>query len=416
MGICGVSRGVSAGFCPGLVRQENTSRKKAQAWFDALPDDQVQRLYLLVDTAMRVQKRSPSFSHLAFVRLENGTRARPGDALISPADAALDEEAAAHGLVLVRSALTRTGRTRGRDVEQFLRKAGAKEIGERDYLAAIIRMNYAESTRTPTTDNHIQHVRRFLRWFSESRDCTLLNGVAFLRVENTEGFHQADTVYLDIPFVQTGLARIYSRRVSGRDRQPLWSGYAKLKRQDFLALLKAVGVEDALCVKQTRIPYNYPKWRSLNSGFGGTRTTSTQTNSDFTIDGLAGLLALKDPEVSKMIWRAVADAGPHCMYAHYAPIKRMRRNATCRPWPWRSKPPPGFLRRTGRSRRPSAITTPELRRVFQAPEMMRGLTSSTSVLTTGTARSSVRHGVARPRQSGFPPNLRTNWACCLLKR
>ena len=123
-----------------------------------------------------------------------------------------------------------------------------------DYLAAIIRMNYAESARPPATESHIQHVRRFLRWFSESRDCTLLDGVAFLRVETAEGFHQADMVYLDMPFVQSGLSRIYSRRVRGRDRQPLWSGYAKLKRQDFLTLLKAVGVEDALCVKQTRIP------------------------------------------------------------------------------------------------------------------------------------------------------------------
>jgi hypothetical protein len=353
-------------FAPAWYGEENASRKKAQAWFDALPDDQVQRFYLLVDTAMRVQKRSPSFSHLSFVRLENGTRARPGDALISPKDAALDEEAAAHGLVLVRSALTRAHRTRARDVEQFLRKTGVKEIGERDYLAAIIRMNYADSARTPTTEKHIQHVRRFVGWFSESRDCTLLNGVAFLRVENADGFHRADTVYLDIPFVQSGLARIYGRRVTGRDRQPLWNGYAKLKRQDFLALLKAVGVEDALRVKQTRIPYNYPKWRSLNSGFGGTRTTSTQTNSDFTIDGLAGLLALKDPEVSKMIWKAVADAGPHCMYAHYAPNQEYEAQRDLSTLALALQTAAWIPAKDGTLRHPSAITTPELAAGFSS--------------------------------------------------
>jgi hypothetical protein len=42
-----------------------------------------------------------SFAHLEFARIEDGTRARPGDALLLSAEAELDDEAAAHGLVLV---------------------------------------------------------------------------------------------------------------------------------------------------------------------------------------------------------------------------------------------------------------------------------------------------------------------------
>ena len=59
-------------------------------------------------------------------------------------------------LVLVRTALTRTGRSRGKDVEQFLRKAGVKEIGERDYLAAIIRVSYAGDAQPMTTESQSQ--------------------------------------------------------------------------------------------------------------------------------------------------------------------------------------------------------------------------------------------------------------------
>jgi hypothetical protein len=269
-------------------------------------------------------------------------------------------EAAAHGLVLVRSALTRTGRARGKDVEQFLRKVGVKEIGERDYLAAIIRSNYAQSVCAPTNESHLQHMRRFLRWYADSDDCTLLEGAAFLRIEGADGYFRTDTVYLDTPFAQSGLSRIYGGRVKGRNRRPLWSGYNKLKRQDLLALLKAVGVEEALCVEQTGIPYDHPRWSNLFNGFGGTRTTSTQTNSDYTIAQLPGLLALGDTEISKMIWKAVASVGAHCMYAHHAPNRTYEPHRDLSTLALALQKAAWISAKDGSLRRPSAITTPEL--------------------------------------------------------
>lgn len=345
---------------------EITASTKAQAWFDALPDDQVQRLYILVDAAMHNQKRLASMTHLPFVRLEDGARATPADALLSPADATLDEEAAAHGLDLVRSALTRTGRARGKEVEQFLRRVGVKEIGERDYLAAIIQANYAEGTRPPTSERHLQHTRRFLRWYADSNDSRLLQGVPFLRVEGVDGYHKASAVYLDAPFGQTALARIYDGRVKGRDRRPLWNGYSKLKRQHLLALLKAVGVEDALCVERTRIPYSHPKRSNLFNGFGGTRTTSTQTNSDFTIAQLPDLLALGDPEVSKIIWKTVAAAGAHCMYALQAPNQAREPHRELSTLALALQKAAWIPAKDGTFRRPSTITAPELPAGFSA--------------------------------------------------
>ena len=332
----------------------------SRAWFDALPDDQVQRFYLLVEAAMHAQKRSVSLAQLAFVRLENGTRTTPGAARLPPADATLDEEAAAHGLVLVRSALTRTGRARGKDVEQFLRKAGVKEIGEHDYLAAIIRANYAEGTKPPPIERHLQHMRRFLRWHAQSGDSKLFDGIAFLRAEDADGYHKAETVYVDTPSVESGLSRVYGRGVKGRDRRPLWNGYTKLKRHDLLALAKAIGVEEALRVVRTRIPFSHPKWDNLFNGFGGARNTSTQTNTDFNIEQLPGLLALGDPDVSKMIWKAVAAVGAHCMYAHHAPNQAYEPRRELSTLALTLQEAAWIPAKDGSLRRPSAITAQEL--------------------------------------------------------
>ena len=334
--------------------------RKACAWFDPLDDEAVQRLYLLVDAAIRTQKRSISLAHAAFVRLEDGNRARPGDALLPPIGAPLDEEAAAHGLVLVRSALLRAGRGRGKDVEQFLRRAGVKEIGERDYLHAIISGNYAAGASTPTVERHMQHVRRFLRWHAENGDVRMLEQVAFLRVEDDDSYHPANVVYLDRPFVTSGLRVIYDGSVKGRDRRPLWSGYARLKRDELLALLKALRVEDKLAVYRTSIPYTHPHRGELVYGFGSARVTDSCENIDYTIPQLPALLAQSKPEISRQVWRAIAAVGSHAMRASYAPnqahdphrapstLALCLRDATWIP------------AKDGSLRRPSAITAPEL--------------------------------------------------------
>lgn len=332
----------------------------AQAWFDALPDDQVQRLYLLADAATRAQKSSTAMTHLTFVRLEDGTRASPAEALLPPADTPFDEEAAAHGLVLVRAALTRTGRARGKDVEQFLKKAGVKEIGERDYLTAILRANYGDGVRPPSNERHLQHMRRFLRWHAQSGDCRLFEDVAFLRAEGTEGYHEAGRMFLDRPYADGNLAIIYNSGVKGRDRLPLWNGYSKLKRADLLALLRKAGVEQALTILRTRIPYSHPQYSSLVYGFGQSRATYTGVNDDYTIFQLTELTAKQNPEISKLIWKAIATVGGHVMQASYAPNQAHEPHRAPSTLALCLKNAEWIPAKDGSLRRPSAITTPEL--------------------------------------------------------
>jgi len=351
-------------FSTSWDRRETEARDRAKAWFDALPDDRVQRVYLLVDTAVGVHKRAASLTHLPFVRLEDGTRTTPSAALLAPIDSQLDEEAASHGLALVRSALVREGRARGKEVEQFLRRVGVKEIDEGHYLKAILQANYAPGRGRPTAERHLQHMRRFLKWFSETKNHSLFEGAAFLRTEGSEGYDLPGAVFLDAPFVDTGLTRIYDGRVAGRNRKLLWNGYAKLKRADLLALLAALGVEQNLAVQSTRIPYDHPRWSQLFYGFGATRTTSTQTNCDHTIPGIEGLLALRDPQVSKMIWKAVAAAGERSMYARQAPNREYEPHQEPSTLALALRASAWIPAKDGSLRKPRAITAAELAQGF----------------------------------------------------
>ncbi len=312
---------------------------------------------LVVDTASRAQKR-PWLSQLPYVRPRRWHPRRPSEARLQPSGVA-DDEAAAHGLVLVRAALTRT-RARGKDVEQFLRRVGVKEIGERDYLLAILSSQYNGNRPGPGGERHLQHMRRFLRYFSETRDATLFEDATIFRSQDAEGFLKASSVYLSSPFSQSALSRIYGGRVKGRTRRPLWEGYAKLKRNDLIAFAAATGVESHLQIEKTRVGYNHPKWASLTEGFGGTRITASRVSSDYQIEQLSGLVGLRDVEVARMVWKAVADQGVHCMYAHWAPNQTYQPNRELSSLALILQQTEWIPAKDGNFKLPRSITSPEL--------------------------------------------------------
>lgn len=305
-------------FAQSYLQSEVDANKVAKGWFDRLEDEATQRFYLALDTAVKAHKRTVSLANYQFVRLEDGRRHSPGMALLAPADAALDPEAESCGLFLVKNSLIRTGRSRGREVEQFLRRAGVKDVDEKAYLAAIVRAHYKGAGPRPTRERHLAHMRRFIRWWKDSGDISSFAGLAFVRGGSDAAYHAAGDVYLGAPYSASALAKIYDGSIDGRDRVALWEGYAKLAKKDFVAFLCQCGLETSLSV-ETSTAYRHPLWGDLCRGFGSSRSTGTGINSDFFIAGLPDLLGRSDPDISRLIWDAVRAAGPAAMIARYSP-------------------------------------------------------------------------------------------------
>lgn len=297
---------------------EADARQQSLSWFAGLADEYVQRFYLAIEAAMKLQKRA-SVSHLMFVRLEDGRRCAPTIAFLAPKDSALDSEGEGSELYLVKKSLVRSGRGRGTEVEAFLRRVGVKDVDEKAYLAAIIRTQYQGKGARPNGERHLKHMRRFIRWWKDHRDASLFSGVPFLRVESKAGFHEAGDVYLGEPYLRSALGKIYDGSIEGRDKRALWTGYAKLTRKEFLPFLAACGVEDRLWILPSRISWAHPHYNKLLEGFAGARNTSTGTNLDFSIDEIDDLLARGDADISRMIWDAVRANGASVMAASFAP-------------------------------------------------------------------------------------------------
>lgn len=294
-------------------------RKRGLTWFGALTDEQLQHFYLALETAQKAQRPSVSISDIQFVRLEDGRRHSPRHAVFAPIDSDLDPETEQGELFLVKRSLIRLGRGRGKEVEQFLRRMGVRDIDERAFLSAIIRTKYKGDEPRPNREQHIQHMRRFLRWWKETKDVGLFSGVAFVRGGAEAAYQNADNVYLGSPFLESGLSHIYDGAIEGRDRVALWEGYKSLHRKDLMAFLEECGVEDRLTVLSSSIPYNHPHWSELCYSWGAARHTGTGANSDYRIDQLPELLARHDPAISKLVWDAAHGVGASAMVARFSP-------------------------------------------------------------------------------------------------
>ncbi|OQW75386.1 MAG: hypothetical protein BVN32_11135 [Proteobacteria bacterium ST_bin14] len=339
---------------------ETDARKRALAWFDGLADEDAQRFYLALDPALKAQKRAMSIASLHFVRIEGNRRASPSAAVFAPADSALDPEAGRCDLYLVKNSIVRLGRGRGKDVEQFLRRVGVKDVDERAYLTAIIRTQYKGDGPRPNRERHLQHMRRFLRWWKEHDDVSLFAGVSFIRAGLEADYHVADAVYFDVPYLQSALGLIYGGTIEGRDRVALWEGYEKLRRKDLIEFLTECGVEDGLSVMYSPIAYSHPHWAELKHGFGATRHTGTGTDIDYFIESIDELLDRGDPAISRLIWDAVKLHGASAMVATYSPNQSRAANQRPSSLAIALRDTAWIPAKDGSLRKPRAITAADL--------------------------------------------------------
>jgi hypothetical protein len=346
-------------------------RIRAETWIESLSDERLQRFYLLLDQATR-QKR-PGLDGIAFVRLESGQYVRPSEARLPPSGGGVDDELGSLRPKLVKLSLLKGGRTRGADVRQFLERVGVPEIDEGDWIAGILSDHYAPSQARPTLDRHLQHVRRFVRYFEETGNTGPLKNVRWLRAEGIDGMFTPAQIFLPPPFAKNQLERIYGGRVPSRDRRPLWTGYSRLKRRDQLVkMLTDAGAEAKLSVYHGE-PRRNPGWRELSAGFGATRVTGSGVSDDFIIPDLAAILALRDAEVCRMLWNSICELGAYVMWARWSPNQSREPNRCLSQLALVLRDAEWIPAADGTFRKPSSITSSELAQGFPLQPALKWL-------------------------------------------
>jgi len=226
--------------------------------------------------------------------------------------------------ILKNSLLKEVSSERRKKLKEFFSWAGIREIGDREAIEKIL-TNYYPIEESPVVakSTHIKHMRRFVKWYRESRDSGIFDGYPILRTDDPddEKCYEPSVHFLDKPFLETKLSYLYKNENSPllQEKWPLWNEYKTIR--GFVEFAVALGVVRSVEIEKVRASCRSEK----GSRYGGLleyyyeRESSYKIDEDYWIDGLDSLLKRQDKLISQLIWATMTTADEHVLKARFRP-------------------------------------------------------------------------------------------------
>ncbi len=218
-------------------------------------------------------------------------------------------------------------KTQQQNSRRFLEEVGVREVGDREVIEAILEERYLYDD-TPIDDKiHKADIRRFVSLIEENPNAAHLfeNYYIFL---TEEGRKKPRSIYLDQPYVETGLESYYRALGDSSNRVPLSGFYedSGISKKGFRHFVNAISsVQKELPIKKQFVSPNHPH-RSylLEDYYKRTRRTHTEIHEDWVIPKLSNILKSPTYEVSKLIWSRLQTAPLRVFQAEYRPNQQYK--------------------------------------------------------------------------------------------
>lgn len=290
------------------------------SWLSTKTDEWHQKLYSLLYDAMEGQEYKSmhlpwKLKSLCIVRLRNGEY-RKGDACFFPTDDSVSDTL----LLQVAKAVYASGKQKveQENAKKFLEAIGVREVGETEQIEAILKQRYLKENFNP----EITEIARFIALVEREPERSTLfkNYHLFLRVDHL--WAMPSQVYLDLPYLDTGLAMYYKALGESAERAALSDSYIKLgiSTERIIKFAQAVGVETGLTIRTASCLQN-PQVNYLVYSAPGT-TNYNRIDVDYTIQGLDKVLGNPSEPLSRLVWQALVNT------KHPDWTARFRRNAS----------------------------------------------------------------------------------------
>ena len=291
------------------------------AWLAERPDLWLQKLYILLADAIRKGECSEwTLKRCRIVRvLESGKETH-----VAGTKAYFPKKGYRELPQVKRAILRGWNQQATNKIEESLIALGVSEIGDNERIDLLLETYYSEDSAEVTTQQHLQHMRSFIKWWKKDKDVTKFEDYTIFLATKNKGFHTPMECFIDSPLRKTGLQVIYSKDIPGIERKlKLWDGYRKLSSDGFYEFAVACGVDDQLSIEH-RSCWSHPQWSEMREGLWGARETYTGKNSDYYIPELAGLLNCRKREISLLVWDTVRKANPKVLCAEYRPNQQYK--------------------------------------------------------------------------------------------
>lgn len=280
-------------------------------WLSSKPNDWHQQLYALLYSELASEGGFYQFKNSKIVKLVSGAYG-VGKECFFPDEGDHDDS----DLPRVTAEVYTSGRgkVQQHNARKFLEEIGVRVVGEAEQVELILKKRYTRDVEIPSEKTYKKDFKRFVALVEkEPKTANLFKGHYVFKCEDDQ-WHTPNGVYLDAPFLDTGLRAYYDAQADEAEESALDSLLYQnigVPTKKIAAFAKAVGAIAGLKVSSCDC-FNNPEWRYLRQ-VGGERAT-TPVNRDFEINGLADLLKTPTVALSKLVWRTMAglpNDGPH---------------------------------------------------------------------------------------------------------
>ena len=194
-------------------------------------------------------------------------------------------------------------RTRAR---AFLEGIGVREVGELEQIEAILKRRYANPKRAPSRKTHLSDLRRFIALVEKDRSATSLFREYYIFQRADGLWSRPSAVYLDTPYLDTGLHAYYGPLGSASTRAPLSNSYRRFDmRAPLVQFAQRCGVASRLGLEVVGCAGN-PQYTYLRNAPGST-FTSTGINRDYVVPGLVELFEEPTLALSRLVWNTLCE-------------------------------------------------------------------------------------------------------------
>lgn len=272
-------------------------KQKSAAW--------MQELYALLHG--EAQNVSHQLKTLRIVRLSDGNLSRADQAFFATGTTAAD-------VPVVDMAVYASGASKSEKdgAKQFLSEIGVREIGEAEQIELILKRRYMHEAEIPDDKTYLQDLKRFVAFVEETGDGSLFSE-SYIFQGADDAWHTPEGIYLDRPYLDTGLSAYYGALTGDAEPKALHARYEKcgIANKKLAEFAKEAGAIIGLEIEQDNCSKN-PERQYLYSAGGN--WTWNGVNRDYFIPHLDEMLKTPSLELSRLIWKTLT---PLPVYSEY---------------------------------------------------------------------------------------------------
>jgi hypothetical protein len=279
--------------------------EKFLSWLKQKPPAWMQELYALLHG--EAQNVSHQLKTLRIVRRSDGNLSRADQAFFATGTTAAD-------VPVVDMAVYASGASKSEkeDAKRFLSEIGVREIGEAEQIELILKRRYTHEAEIPDDKTYLQDLKRFAAFVEETGDGSLFSEFYIFQGAD-DAWHTPEGIYLDRPYLDTGLSAYYRALTGDGEPKALHARYEKcgIANKKLAEFAKEAGAVIALAIKQDNCSKN-PERQYLYSAGGN--WTWNGVNRDYFIPRLDEMLKTPSLELSRLIWKTLT---PLPVYSEY---------------------------------------------------------------------------------------------------